>query len=125
MRKWIFASLIFFCVQVKAYSLRCTEVANQETARSGALQNFNMYDIESPARTSSISGWQGLGTWQWGDSLVQWSYQNNDGTVITAQFAKSLFDGLLNHQIKSLEGDLYARAISPHGIAVRCEMLRL
>jgi hypothetical protein len=84
-----------------------------------------MYDIESPARTSSVSGWQGLGNWQWGDRLVQWNYQNDEGTVITVQFAKSLFGDFLNHQIRFLEGDVYAHAISLHGIGIRCETLRL
>lgn len=119
MRKLIFASLIFFCTQVEAYSLRCEQIEGQ----SKASETLNMYDIESAARTSSVSGWQGLGAWQWGDSLVQWNYQNSDSTVITVQFAKSLFSDFLKRQIRTLDGDLYAHALSPHGLAIRCEML--
>lgn len=119
MRKWIFASLIFFCVQVEAFSLNCQQETT-EGLRSGALQNFNMYDIESPERTSTITDWTGIGEWQWGDTLVQWSYENSDGKVVMVQFARTPFEGLLQRQVTSLVGDVFIRADNPHGVAVRC-----
>lgn|GEM_PF-2641880 len=119
MRKWIFASLIFFCAHVEAFNLNCQQTA-AETTSSGALQNFNMYDIESPERTSTVMDWTGIGEWQWGDTLVQWNYQDAKSNVVTLQFARAPFEGLIDHQVASLVGDVFTRADNPHGIAVSC-----